>query len=1463
MIIAKIKRALSGAVCCAVVLAAFPTAILADNSNIYVNESFSDSATNSLPKGAKTEGEGSIIRVVEENGNKLLRIKNKWRDTTVSYGFAPRGGKVSLETSFICRQIGGQAALLQIFDAYGNSYDLVKLAGNNITDSLDNVIYNYKGGKTRVKAEVDLTAMRYDITVDGVKCANRIKINGNFNDPKRMGVTSYSTSGGASDIVYDYIFAYGGNEPLAFNDTKEYNPKVIKVSSDEVQKPDETPQLLMSEDFNKLSVGSGSEQLTAVNGSQGVEELTDNKGAHRVYAIHAEGEISPYTNISYSTPTNTMVMQARVRAGKKMKDSKLFMIKDSIGTFCEFLMIKDSMQLCLYDGTLVSSVSFKEKWHDVAVCVDFTKHVFDVYVDGNPAITGRGLMRSIISDGIVRFQPASSVNPEKTSLYLDDMKFYTGTKLYEFTDDEEDNQTSEIKGEYAYEVDNSPLNVRTDMLTELETGVPDKISEYLNYDYSSKSIFDNSICLITGESHIAAEGKRYKAQYPVIRRNNILYAPVRTLGIIGGEDVSYDSASKVVKIGEKTLKTGESFITNGDKKISTEYEIINVNGVTYIPLKPYAGAVWHKYCGETVNGLVVINSDKNTDVSTESFKRPAKCMINSMIYDRPSATKLLELIRSRYPNGAHKRTIATEEQLKNMEMYAQNTKTGKKWSEQIIAAADADCGGTPVKNDKAGAPISGWINRNTAMNLYWAYRLTGDKKYLDCAVANAENMASFERWRSDETDWLINASILLSCGTLYDLFYDDFSAETKHRLAEAIINKGLNNAIELYYGKGGTDWPIRESNWNIVCNTGVIIAATAIMEDYPEICSEAVEKALISLECEMDTFAPDGGGVEGMAYWLYIVEHMVLIFQTLENAYGNDFGTEAFPGIKETGYFPIYCSGNPDYFSYGDADYDACINSPEIMWFSHKTGDINLQNARIRQCKNYGYSGSFLGLLWYMPSEDENVILGKDAYYRNAEVASMRSSWDEFSAWVAVHAGYNSSVHGQFDIGDFEYELYCERMAGSMGRDNYNLPGYFSLRNKYYVHRTEGQNCYVINPDSSAGQEEQARADIKQLFSNEGSAAFEIDMTSAYSKAVKSAKRAFKLSNERRVFTVQDEIEPKTQGDDIYWFWHTDGDVTLDKENSLVTIKKGWVKTTLHVDANVPFTMSFENAEPMSTSPQSDGQLSGKNMKKLVFNFTADVPKVIFRVTAVPMYMETDVGELAEISTWKPEEEKSVNDVAVNAILINGKPLSEFNADKAQYELPYDYSEGEPVITAVTNADVKVLRDSDNENIYVVECSEKGNPDNVKYFGFTLKNKIEQGMPQGTPVKPVSYESYAATAQDEGNLAGNAFDGNLDTRWAAEGDGSYIVMDLGEIKTLEAFYYSCYLGTQRKQYFTVEISEDGENFKKVIDAASSGTTAGYEYIRLNFVKARYVRVTGYGNSLHKWNSFTEVGVCAN
>lgn len=474
----------------------------------------------------------------------------------------------------------------------------------------------------------------------------------------------------------------------------------------------------------------------------------------------------------------------------------------------------------------------------------------------------------------------------------------------------------------------------------------------------------------------------------------------------------------------------------------------------------------------------------------------------------------------------------------------------------------------------------------------------------------------------------------------------------------------------------------------------------------------------------------------------------------------------------------------------------------------------------------------------------------------------MRSSWDEFSTWAAFHAGYNSSVHGQFDIGDFEYELYGERMAGSIGRDSYSLPGYFETRNRYYVHRTEGQNCYVINPDSSAGQEEQARAEITRLFENDSSAAYMIDMSSAYSKNAKEAKRAFRLSSERKIFTVQDEIVPKASSDDIYWFWHTDGDVTLDEQNSTVTIKKGWVITTLHIDANVPFTMSYEDAVPMSSSPQVDGQLSGKNMKKLVFNFTAEAEKVIFRVTAVPMYMDYSPDELVEISKWTPDEEYSSEEINVEKILINGEELTAFRNAKAQYELPYDFSSGEPVITAVCDANVRTFRDSDNDNIYIVECSQKDNPKNVKYFGFTLKNKVESGMPSGTRIKPVSYESYAATTQDQENLADNAFDGDLKTRWAAEGDGSWLLMDLGEVKTLSAFYYSCYLGSQRKQYFTVETSTDGENFELVGDVTSSGTSEDYEYIKLN-TQARYVRLTGYGNSAHKWNSFTEVGVCGN
>lgn len=1461
--IKNIKNFISVFLALTMIFAITAKPILADEiTNIYINESFSDSALNGSPKGAQTEGEGSVIRVIEDKTrHKVLKIKNRWKDTTVRYSMSVTDKKIVLQTRVCKNTPSGNIAILQIVNDRGKVYDLLQLRGNIITDSMENKITRYNGGWMEAAVVLDCTNLRYDVYIDRQKKASRVKINGTFQAPKSLCVTAYANESSESEILVDYLYAYGGTKLTEFIDTKEYNEKILNSDSDKVIPPDTTQKLLLSEDFEDTALGTTSSKIAGYNGNQGAEKVVERDGTQTVaHVLRCKNGVNPYVDVPLNAVGNQIVMEARIRVSGVMEDAKLFMIRDTSATFSEMLYIRNSYTATLYNNGTVSSVSFKNEWHDIAIAADFDTHTFNVYIDKKLVKQGVSFQRSAKADGIVRFQPSSGSNGvDEQVLYLDDLKIYTGSTLCEFdTKNDENEIVSDNEEEYPYEVNDGELKTDISQLTELTTGKPDKVSDYINFNYDAKSLFDNSISLVTGQAYIGINGKRYKAQNPIIRKNNMLMAPARTLGLLAGETVGYDEQTQNITIGNKSFKSGDTEIKNGDKTVSLGGRIINIDGVTYIPLKAYAGEIWHKYCGETTNGLVVINADKQFKASSAQYTEPAREMINYLIYDRPSATTLLNLIQTRYPDKKHKRTIVTDEQLAQMDWSAQNTELGKKFSDNIIASADSILQQQITKQDTAGKALSGYKQCYQVFSLFWAYHATGDKKYLDRAAAEAENMASFERWKSSDSDWLINSAILLACGTLYDLFYDEFSQSTKDQLADAIINKGLKDAIEHYYGRGGSDWPIRNSNWNIVCNTGVIAAATAIMEEYPDICSEAVEKALISLEKEMDTFAPDGGGIEGMAYWHYTVQYMVLSFQCMENAYGDDFGIEDFPGIMETGYFPIYGSGSQDIFAYGDSDRDTHIDSSEILWFSNKTGDKQLQNARVQQYYNFGYQGAFLDLLWYMPEAYQDVALDKDAYYRTAEVATMRSSWDEFSTWVGLHAGYNSSVHGQFDIGDFEYEVYGERMATNMGRDNYNLPGYFGTRNKYYVHRAEGQNVYVINPDESAGQEEYASTTIKSLFSSDSSAAYEINMTPAYNKQVKSAKRGYKLTNGRQVFVLQDEIESNSLSDDIYWFWHTDGNVTIGQDGKTAVISKGLVQTTLYFDSNVDFKLSIDDAKPMSSSPIADGQLDGLEQKKITANFMSEQEKVIFRVTAVPMMMKYDPGVLTEIRTWVPDTTATTEAPRIENLYINGQRFESFARSKAQYDVSYDFAEGEPIITADSNGNVSISKQG---TTYMIECADKNDPKLARYYILTFKSKVESGTPSGTKLTPVAFESGPTT--DINTTAENVADGDLGTRWAALGDNSWMVMDFGSEKELNEFCYAIYLGNQRKQYFTLEVSTDGINYASVADVTTSGTTTDYEYIKLNSVKARYVRVVGMGNSQHKWNSFTEIAVYGN
>jgi hypothetical protein len=67
-------------------------------------------------------------------------------------------------------------------------------------------------------------------------------------------------------------------------------------------------------------------------------------------------------------------------------------------------------------------------------------------------------------------------------------------------------------------------------------------------------------------------------------------------------------------------------------------------------------------------------------------------------------------------------------------------------------------------------------------------------------------------------------------------------------------------------------------------------------------------------------------------------------------------------------------------------------------------------------------------------------------------------------------------------------------------------------------------------------------------------------------------------------------------------------------------------------------------------------------------------------------------------------------------------------------------------------------------------------------------------------------------------------------------------------------------GASRLAYFSIALSEDGEDFYEVFNGASSGKTTELELYDFEDKKARFVKITGFGNSQSTWNSITETRI---
>lgn len=495
-------------------------------------------------------------------------------------------------------------------------------------------------------------------------------------------------------------------------------------------------------------------------------------------------------------------------------------------------------------------------------------------------------------------------------------------------------------------------------------------------------------------------------------------------------------------------------------------------------------------------------------------------------------------------------------------------------------------------------------------------RVEGDVRYADRAWKELEAAAAFPDW--NPSHFLDTAEMTHAFALGYDWLYERWSAEQRRVLREAIVSHGLRPGLKVYDSKKG--WPRNENNWNQVCNGGLISGALAIADEEPQLAARIVYEATRSVPLAMQHYAPDGAGTEGVTYWDYGSRYNIVLLSSLQTALGTDFGLSQVGAFGQSGYYQIYlCGAGRVAFDFADCGRSR-VSEPQHFWLANKYEMPAFSWFRLSALEG-GERGSALDLLWF---DDRGrgmdfKSLPLDRYFRGAECAALRSSWEPDAIMVGIQAGdsMNLGGHRHLDLGTFVLDALGERwiMDSGVEHETYMTHRNKTPRHAYYRVRAEGHNVPVFNPDKRPDQNPKAVAKIVKFESTPQQALAVVDLTQAYQPHADRAVRTFTLADRKRLI-VTDELQAR-QPAEIWWFLHTEAKIKLNDGGRTAVLSQHGKTFTVRLQEPVDAVFQVMDCRPLPSSPNPEPQADNRGRRKLALHLT-DVQAARIQVQLQP-----------------------------------------------------------------------------------------------------------------------------------------------------------------------------------------------------------------------------------------------------
>lgn len=638
----------------------------------------------------------------------------------------------------------------------------------------------------------------------------------------------------------------------------------------------------------------------------------------------------------------------------------------------------------------------------------------------------------------------------------------------------------------------------------------------------------------------------------------------------------------------------------------------------------------------------------------------------------PKASDILELVTEQSASEAHPRTIVDGQTgFDEIIQKIIDDPEASVWHRKIISECDTVltqevCS---YEDDDPRRILSANEVLNRLEELSYAYRTTGEKKYLDRAVQEIENVLTWQDWNV-YVEALNTSAICTGLSIAYDWLYGDLTEELKSDIRENI----RNNAFSILLNKYPNDrigWMAADNNWSFVCNAGFALTALTFFDEdgWYDDSEKILDYAGARLERTISHIEQDGSWDEGTGYWSYGMQYLTRYLSALESAAGTDFGYGDIPAIKKTGFFPIYMTGYKDQFNLNDSSANP-VDAMPVSYFAKRYRNGTMLKFREQQLNQEWSAPSIYDVIWKKDSGNYQYDTIQDGYFGGEnQIAVFKSggnalttaeaaqTGERLQSAVLLHGGVNNVNHGHIDAGSFLYESQGIRWAIDTGAANYNLYNYFSGTNNgkdrwsYYKARGESHNTIIVNPGLLADQKLDVDAKITKFVSRENDGYAVVDMSGVL--GLERAQRGIYYNKLTGGLTVQDELT-LPEASDVYCMFNTDSTIqSVSEDGKTVILSKGGKRLSIRLLSDGMQFVKQNPAQILQTSPNPDTWEENINStnpanpkkqqvygRKVLVHLTGAIGQQTIAMYMAPLINSAsgqpeEVPEVTPISEWK------------------------------------------------------------------------------------------------------------------------------------------------------------------------------------------------------------------------------------